>query len=201
MDISSLIEAMIQHGVHKVTDSGKSDGSRGMGAAKYRKLWPKTVSQPPEYAGRFDQMLLVDRTVALPALVECGKTVTNTDPASCEDMVPVPTTEDGTPLTRYVVFFHDGSKNKGRTVEDCRATLAPDEVGLVTAEGLYLPIQHEPVLRDHAVDLPGSRYGDWSAPFVDWFDNDQPGFDTNDIRYRSSVYGSASRGSVVIPVT
>ena len=196
MDISSLIEAMIQHGVHKVTDNGNS-----MRAAQYRKLWPKTVVQPNEYASRFDHVLLVDTTVELAALVACGNAVLYTNPASCQDNVPVPTREDGAPLTRYVAFFQDGAKNKNRSVEDCCDTFAPDEVGLVTAEGLHLPIQHGPILRDHGVDIPGSRDDDWYALGVGWFDNAQPGFGVSGLRYGNPRYGSASRGSVVIPVT
>ena len=196
MDISSLVEAMIQHGIHKVTDGGK-----GMGAAKYRKLWPKTVTQPPAYTGRFDRVLLVDKTVELATLVKCGNTVVYMDPASCEDMVPRPTKEDGTPLTRYIVFFQDGTRNKGRTVEECRISFTSDEVGLVTVEGLHLPIQHEPILRDHGMDISGSRDGGWRAPCVLWFVRDQPGFYASGIRHRYPRYGSASRGSAVIPVT
>ena len=201
MDISGLVEALIQHGVHKVTDSGKGDGSRGMGAAQYRRLWPKTVTQPPAYTGRFDRVLLVDKTVELATLVKCGNTVVYTDPASCKDVVSCPTKEDGTPLTRYAIFFQDGVRNNGRSVEDCRDTFTPDEVGLVTVEGLHLPIQYESVLRDHGVDLPGSRSEDWSAPCVVWFGSGRPRFGTDGVRYGDSGSGSASRGSVVIPVT
>lgn len=196
LDISSLVEKMIRAGIHKVTEGGK-----GMSAKAYKKLWPKTVPQPPEYAGRFDHALLVDTTVNLAALVEHGNVVVYTDPASCEDIVNAPTREDGTPLTRYIAFFQDGSKNKGRSVEDCRTSFADNEVGLVTREGLYLPIQHEPILRDHGVDFPGSRGGDWRAPYVSWFDYDQPGFVVVGVQGRGPSYGSASRGSVVIPVT
>lgn len=196
LDISSLVEKMIKAGIHTVTDNGK-----GMTARAYKRLWPKTVIQPPEYVGRFDQALLVDTTVDLTVLIRHGNVAVYTDPATCEDMVPAPTKEDGAPLTRYVVFFQDGAKNKGRTVEDCRTSFAKDEIGLVTQEGLYLPIQHEPTLSDHAVDLPGSRYGDWHAPCVRWFGLAQPGFSVGVIRSRDPGYGSASRGSVVIAVT
>lgn len=196
LDISPLVEKMIQAGIHKVTEGGK-----GMNAKAYKGLWPKTVLQPKEYMGRFDQVLLVDTTVTLAALVEKGNVVIYTDTSSCEDIAKAPAREDGTPLTRYVVFFQDGTKNKGRSVEDCRKTFTEDEIGLVTREGLYLPIQHEPILRDHGVDLPGSRGEDWSAPYVHWFESVRPEFCVFGVRYGSPSCGSASRGSVVIPVT
>lgn len=198
LDISPLVEKMIKAGIHTVTDNGN-----GMGAAKYRKLWPKTVVQPAEYAGRFDHVLLVDTTVALAAMVEKGNVYVYTDPASCEDIVPAPMKEEGTPtpLTRYIAFFQDGTKNKGRTVEDCRTTFAKDEIGLVTREGLYLPIQHESILRDHGVDLSGSRRGGCLAPFVVWFVSVRPEFHVHDIQRTDTDCSSASRGSVVIAVT
>lgn len=196
MDISSLVEKMIRAGIHKVTDGGK-----GMGASKYRKLWPKTVTQPNKYAGRFDQVLLVDTTVTLGALAEKGNILIYADPAICQDIVWAPVGQSNRRTTRYVAFFQDGTKNKCRTVEDCRNTFNPDEVGLTTVEGLYLPIQHEPVLRDHGVDLPGSRHEVWSAPYVYWFGLDRPEFLVHVLRYRNPYCGSASRGSIVIPVT
>lgn len=193
--ITDLVEKMIKAGIHKVTDGGK-----GMAARVYKKLWPKTVPQPPEYVGRFDKVLLVDTTVGLATLVAKGNVMVHTDPASCKDMVPAPTKEDGTPLTRYVAFLHDGANNGDRIV-NCRHAFTEDELGLVTREGLFLPIQHESSLRHHTVNLPGSQCGDWYAPCVRWYSIDRPGLDVCDIRQSDWRSGSASRGSAVIHVT
>ena len=44
----------------------------------------------------------------------------------------------------------------------------------------------------------GSRYDSVNAPYVNWFDNDQPNFNANDVRNSNPHYGSASRGSALI---
>lgn len=194
----ALVEAMIRAGIHTVTNNGE-----GMSAARYRQLWPHEVLQPAAYVGRFDKVLLVDTTVPLADLVERGNVEVDSDPASCEDTVPPPS-KDGVPLTRYVAFFQDGTKNEGRSMEDCFISFAmdaTDEVGLVTREGLYLTFQHEPILHDHGVGLPGSWGGDHSAPCVSWFDSDRPRFVVGGVQYSVQNYGSASRGRVVIAVT
>lgn len=191
-DLTPNIKAMIRAGYHTAS---------GMSEANYRALWPKTVTQPPEYAGRFDQVLLVDRTIDSAQLLACGKIVEYITTVSCEDLVEAPKGKDGKPLSRYVAFFQDGRKNMDRTVEECRSGFEKDEVGLVTLEGLHLPVQYEKSLRHHAVDLSGSRYGEFRAPFVNWFAFDQPGLGAGAVQCGASGYGSASRGSQVIPVS
>ncbi|MFH1631931.1 MAG: hypothetical protein ABIA47_02835, partial [bacterium] len=78
---------------------------------------------------------------------------------------------------------------------------ADDEYGLVTCEGLHLPVEHEKVLRHHGVDLPGSRYDEVSAPDAGWFGFSQPSLSANHVEVRNSCDGVVSRGSVVVPVT
>lgn len=197
INLRPFVQAMIKAGYHAVTDTGQ-----GMKAAKYRKLWPSTVQVPEEYVGRFDSVLLVDRTILLEALLERGNIHTWTAPSSCTDIASTPTYADGTPITRYIAFVSLGEKNLDRSVKDCCSNFVADEVGLVSIEGLHLPVQHETYLRRLAVDLPGSRSSGKSlAPNVLWLDLAQPRFSTPDIRHRNGYYGSASRGSRVIPVT
>ncbi len=191
-DLTSNIEAMIRAGYHEAS---------GMSAEQYRALWPKSVTQPPEYAGRFDQVLLVDRTIAPEKLIALGSIVEYAKFANCTDLVDAPKGKDGKPLMRYVAFFQDGSRNLGRAVEDVRETYAQDEVGLVTSEGLHLPVQHEKSLRHHAVDLPGSRYSEFFAPYVLWFARARPELHADDVQGGGPRYGSASRGSQVIPIS
>lgn len=186
-ETAELVELMIKTGFHKATDSG-----RGMKASVYRKMWPRIVVQPVSYAGRFDALLLVDRTLVIPAFVAMANFYLGVRPEDCRDLVPAPAP------VRYIAFAQLGKKNLGRTVADCRASFDPDEVGLVTMEGLHLPIQHESYLRSYAVDLPGSACDGAFAPYVSWFGYDRPYFNANDIQYPLSRCGSASRGSEVI---
>lgn len=185
IDISDQVELLIKAGYHQAA---------GMSASAYRKLWPRTVTQPVEYAGRFDEVLLVDRTIAKFEHVNRGNIYAWVDPASCSDLVKAPL------ASRYIAFIQLGQKNLGRTVEDCAKTFAPDEVGLVTVEGLHLPVQHAAYLRHYAVDLAGSRCGSVGAPCVRWFGIGRPHFYAPFVRYSNPHCGSASRGSTVITV-
>lgn len=185
IDISDKVELLIQAGYHEAA---------GLSASVYRRLWPKTVVQPPEYAGRFDEVLLVDRAIAITKLVRCGNIYLWVDPSACYDLAPMPT------ASRYIAFIQLGRKNLGLTVENCSKTFAPDEVGLTTVEGLYLPVQHKAYLRQYAVDLAGSRCDSVFAPCVYWFSLDQPHFCAYGVRSSNPRYGSASRGSAVITV-
>lgn len=196
VDISGKVDLLIKAGYHKVTNGGE-----GMKASQYRKLWPKTVTVPPEYVGRFDEILLVDRSIKVVDLVKAGNLYLSVKPEDSEDMVKPPLGEEGQPLTRYIAFVQLGEKNLGRSVEDCRSSFAEDEMGLVSLEGFHLPVQHENHLRRFAIDLPGSRFGCVYAPCVYWFDVERPSFNASRVQNRHGEYGSASRGSVVIKVT
>ena len=185
IDISDKMELLIAAGYHEAA---------GMKASAYRRLWPKTVVQPLEYAGRFDEVLLVDHSIAVAGLVRCGNISTYVQPSSCVDLVKAPT------ASRYIAFIQLGRKNLGRAVEDCSKTFASDEVGLVSVEGLHLPVQHQAYLRQFAVDLAGSRCFSVSAPDVYWFSHARPSFNAHDARDARHSFGSASRGSAVITV-
>ncbi len=188
IEIGNYVEKLIKAGYHKAV---------GMSASSYRRLWPKSVTQPPEYAGRFDEVLLVDRAIAVPKLVKCGNFYIYTEPSACTDMVKAPVDpKTNQPLTRYICFVQLGEKNLNRSVEDC----SKDEVGLVTAEGLHLPVQQAAYLRKYAVDLAGSRCESVNAPYVSWFGSAQPGFCASGVRNSNPYCGSASRGGAVITV-
>ena len=185
IDISDKVELLIKAGYHEAA---------GLSASAYRQLWPKTVVQPLEYAGRFDAVLLVDTTIKTSELVSRGNIYTYVQPSACRDLVKAPT------ASRYIAFVQLGQKNLGRKVEDCSNTFAQDEVGLTTVEGLHLPVQHKAYLRQYGVDMAGSRFESVCAPYVCWFDYDQPHFDAGDVRCSNPNCGSASRGSTVITV-
>ncbi|MFH1631599.1 MAG: hypothetical protein ABIA47_01055, partial [bacterium] len=182
---------------------------KGMKGADYRALWiaPSVIEQVCElkelYRGRFDHLLLVDATLGNSALVSCGNVYKYVDPDECRDIVGSPKDKDGKPLKRYIAFFQDGTRHLSadHTVAWWMGNHADDEYGLVTCEGLHLPVEHEKVLRHHGVDLPGSRYDEVHAPFASWFDGSQPSLNASHVEIRNSHYGVVSRGSVVVPVT
>ncbi len=173
----------------------------GMSAEDYRKLWPTSVVQPVEYAGRLDLPLLVDTTIPLNRLVVLNHNVVeHINLLSCRDMVNAPCHASGAMCTRYIAWVQT-HRWLGRKVADVRKEMAADEVGLVIVEGLHLPGQCESLLRKQGVDIPGSRCGEAYAPCVDWFDDVRPRVCASLVEYANAFYGSASRGTTVVPVT
>lgn len=197
-------EAMLRHGYHKAA---------GMKGVDYRQLWmassvlDRLRELRGRYAGRFDEILLVDTThsartrLVMNSVGACDFYV---QPENCEDIVPAPThPETGEPLTRYIACVQTGGTYLGKSVRDACELIAvhDDEVGLTLTEGACLPGQHEAALRKHGIDLPGSCYGSDFAPYVYWFDCVQPGLSAHVVRSAAPGYGSASRGTLVVPVS
>lgn len=195
IDLRHIVQLLIRTGYHKATNAGQ-----GMTASAYRKLWPEFIHQPPEYAGRFNEVILVDRTVGLQGLVRLGGFKLSILPGDCFDYASNVISGE---IGRYIAFVQLGEKNLGWTVENCRNIFAPDEVGLTAREGLHLPAQHQDSLRHYGVDLPGSACGGGThVPYVDWFDGGRwPYFRARRAQDSGSRCGSASRGIKVISVT
>jgi hypothetical protein len=96
-----------------------------------------------------------------------------------------------------LIWMQDGEKNKGRSVEYVRAHLKGNERPATLADGIALAITQpdiKSILRNHAIDLPGSAVGSAYAPDLgvfhgglglnlDFVDDGHPG------------WGSASSGS------
>lgn len=212
LDTSNLVELMIQAGYHKVTNKGK-----GMKASAYRKLWPSTVIQPLEYVGRFDKILLVDKTITLRKLTCYTRILTDdpVDPKDCTDTVPAPCDNNGKPLSRYIAFVQLGEKSLNQKTKECQQGFALDEVGLVTVEGLHLPMEYAEYFSLYTVNIVGSSFvdkesGEMDFPSIGFL----PGPIVENPRALWGLQflacslcdpepeaGSASRGVKVIPVT
>lgn len=199
-----LVNCMIRAGYHDVART--PGGKRGMAEDTYRRLWPKEVVQPSGYAGRFDEILLVDLTIRPTQLVLHGQFYTDISLDDARDLTLTPIKEDGTPMQRYIAFVDLGEKNLDRTVKNCQKECAPDAVALVTAEGLYLPVQHKAHLRKFGVDLAGVdvplffRQSLCGALCVSLFKDKRPKVSVREIEYADSQCGSAFRGKHVIAV-
>ncbi len=66
-----------------------------------------------------------------------------------------------------LIWMQDGEKNKGRSVEYVRAHLTGNERPATLADGIALAITQPDIkyiLRNHAIDLPGSAVGSDLAP-------------------------------------
>ncbi|MBU1705834.1 hypothetical protein KKG19_03880 [Patescibacteria group bacterium] len=169
IDITGQVQAMIEAGYHQVTDHGQ-----GMSAQEYRAIWGETVEQPSEYAGRFDSVLLVDRTIDLHRLLALTKGLLNKSTETdyylisakvkgeerlcfayqhrggCKekwlmDFVSPPYTNLSKDIPkRYVVYFQDGQRYLSQTVRQVQSGMPDDEVGLTALEGLHLVVQYSP---------------------------------------------------------
>jgi len=99
-----------------------------------------------------------------------------------------------TPETSYMTWIQDGTVNLGKSVEDVRKALAEDERGATIHDGIALYIANPDVLKDHFIDLPGTRVGSVSAPVLYLWDGG-PGLDCR-VGDADSGFGSASCGRV-----
>lgn len=59
----------------------------------------------------------------------------------------------------YWIIFQDGSKNRGKSPISCIQHLNRNERGLSVIEGIAMHIQYPNIVKDHSVDLIGSKYG------------------------------------------
>lgn len=193
LSITRQVDMLIAGGYHT---------RQGMSEADYRALWGTEVEQYPEYVGRLDLPFLVDDTMSVEDAVACnGNLVLYVNPDQCTTAIPRPVhAETGEPLTRWVAFVQLGRYLNHR-VADVEALLPTDEVGLTPTEGVHLPGQCEKHLRNHAVDLCGSRFGSVYAPCVRWFGHGRPRLDAYVVGGRDPRCGSGSRGKRVVPVT
>lgn len=192
------VNCMIRAGYHTVAST--PSGKRGMADVTYRRLWPVEVVEPPECAGQFDGILLVDLTIARVHLELRGQIYTDVAPASCKDFVCVPINEDGTPLRRYIAFVQLGRKSIDPAVADYVKELAMDEVGLVLTEGLHLPVEYREHLRQFGVDLAGSAFPLSMVPCISLFGEARPKLSDRDVTKEDRRFGVASRSRQVIAV-
>ena len=94
---------------------------------------------------------------------------------------------------RYDV--ENGKKMLNRTPDDCMKEFKKEKrFGAVVVEGIALVAQNPDILKDHYIDLPGSRFGAGSVLYFGLYD-DRPGLSDCDSDFANSHYGSASCGS------
>ena len=93
--------------------------------------------------------------------------------------------------------MQDGERNKGRSVEWVRAHLKGNERPATLADGIALAITSpniKSILRNHAIDLPGSLVGSGSVPYLlGWHGDLRLG--RHFVGFAHPDWGSASSGS------
>lgn len=214
ISLEEQIERMIAKGCHRF--AMRSDGSgRGMSAAEYRALWPKSIPFPREMQLRFGTPVLADYTLSPEGLARAVRIETRSvKPGECRDLVEKPTGEDGQPLKRAILFCQltGGLVQSANAFRESRPA---DEVCLTGIEAAMVAVQYGDWLRRrslrnvgyYSVRIPGTTAGPRSVLSlkstgrelylsVDWSYgcNNGPEKDVNDFT------GNASRSVTIIPV-
>lgn len=202
---TDLVEAMIAAGVHRFAKR-PGGGRRCMGPDEYRALWPSEVTYPAGYADRYPHILLADQTVPPAKLKELCAAFTDfyTNPGDCRVLPKVPKFligRDSKRLARAIVFW-GYEQNLGRNVKDCRLEISSAHIPLIGNDGMWILVEYrDNILRHHAIDLPGSGFGDSLAPYVDRFDHARSRFGAGRVDFRFPRFGSGFRGSEFISLS
>jgi hypothetical protein len=134
-------KVLIAHGFH--TQLGLSEEA-------YLQTLPKFEPQPEEYKGRFDIPVLVDPRVDLLDQHKSVNLKGVINRVDLENLVEVPDKP-------YVMWTHDGRRNRQKSVVEAQAGFADDEVGSTQLEVTALFLQHPDVFEGHALYAPNSR--------------------------------------------
>lgn len=148
----------------------------------------KIVPLPEDRPGAL--LVVSERAVGLYKQMQLIGGVSYLDPDSIEDVVQTPRK-----LIYWIYGVENGKAMLGKSPDDCLKIFKKQgRRGLTSVEGIALSVQGQVDLRDHYVDLPGSRYGAESVPVLGRYDG-QPElyYYWSDSAY--SDYGSASCGS------
>lgn len=186
------VDAMLMSGYHRVTEY-----SRGLSEVKYRLLWPDEIRIPSEYLGRFEEILLLDFSIDLEDLHQCGGIDLWRNPYDFTDFVESLSSQ----VKRCVVFIQFEERNIHQHIEECISQFSDDEFGLAIFEGFHLIVQHKIRLKQHPMYLLGSRSGRQSTPFVRFQNGSIPVFDSSDARHQKEKYRIVTRGKNFLPVS
>jgi len=122
---------------------------------------PKFSPQPETFRGRFDIPVIVETRIPLARMLKLADIDCYFDSNEVKDWSKG---NFKTPEKPYVAWVHDGARNRGRSVEKVRKSLAPDERGGTVFEGITLYLREPKILESHFLDLPGSQVGSAHAP-------------------------------------
>jgi hypothetical protein len=124
----------------------------------------------------------------LDLMVVNGKNVINTlNPANMQDVVDVPNTS-------CFCWVNDGRYRLGVSSQDAEKGFATGEAGATALTGLWLLFYYPEILKNHGIDLPGSRYRHDAVPCLSAWDGTLKFFFSY-VGEAYSLFGSASCGS------
>lgn len=151
---SRQIQRFIELGFHKELNLSERE---------YLDSLPKFGPQPEQFQGRFNIPVVVETRIPVKRQCELARIRYFLGGLKVTDW-----TDDSkgyrTPDRPYATWLQDGKKNLYRAVEAVRKELAEDERGGTEFDGIALYIAHPQVLKEHFLDLPGTKVGPVSAP-------------------------------------
>lgn len=206
--VTEQVKRFIALGFHREV---YPDLSKAEAKAKYQAdfVLPKQAVQPPEYRGRFDEVLVVEPRISLTRkhklagrikeldLVPVAKKWTTSQVA---DWINTETIQDLTPHPtdiQYLVFTHDGQRYCPLTVEQAIGQFASDEVGSPQLEMIGLFLQKPIFFDGRGIDAAGSRNKFGSVPYLDTF-NGRPEVGAHSAGNQNQDWGALSRGKEII---
>jgi len=124
---------------------------------------PKFEPQPEEYRRRLDIPVIVETRIPLKRMLELAGIDSNFDVDSIGDWE-----KDNfkTPEEPYTTYLNDGTNNLDRSTDAVRTSLRNDERGGTIFDGIALYLKDPEILKNHYLNLPGSRVGSNCAPWL-----------------------------------
>lgn len=129
-----------------------NNGDHSMDRKEYLNLWPKQVTLPPRYAGRFSHLLPVDTTIPLELLINCLGVETHLEVETlvCQSQI---TRLQGSsdlvdPPARYLTFINVEHNDNWRCANDFVTQAPSDQPGLSVHELLFCVMFYPAILSE-----------------------------------------------------
>lgn len=166
----------------------------GLSVEDYLASLPRFEPQPESFRGCFDIPVLVEIRIAPSRQAKMAGLLYFLEGITVRDWDNDPKGYK-TPDVPYTTWMQDGGKNLGKSMEDVRQELKPDERGATEYDGIALYITNTRVLNEHDIDLPGTSVGSDGAPYLyQWYGIFK--VDCHLVDRADSGFGSASCGRV-----
>jgi hypothetical protein len=167
--VANQVNRYLELGFHKEVYP-ELDEDKAKDRYKRDFIFPDGASQPQEYAGRFDIVVVVEPRIQLSKLHLLAKgfkekdldtAVSELDSSQVAEWIDTENNiQNLTEYPRsnpYLVFVSDPERYRGRSVEEALAQFNPDEVGCVSLEVTSLYLQHLKYFIGRGISAAGTR--------------------------------------------
>lgn len=164
----------------------------GLTGEEYLVSLPQFEPQPKTFAGRFDIPLLVETRIPPSRQAQLAGLQYYLGDLNVHDWETDPK-KYKTPDMPYTTWMQDEMKNLNKSVSYVRQHFASDERGATLLDGIALYIVNPNMLKNHAIDLPGTSVDAVSAPCLKLWGS-RPAVDYAPVGSSFPGFGSASCG-------